>query len=248
MNLVIDIGNSSTKYAIFKEEEMLAAYTIDNGNLLDIIAYAMAVDNIKAVLLSAVISNFLTLKLITELHKKYFFIELNATTPLPLKNLYETPNTLGMDRLAVVVGANSIFKNNNVLVIDAGTFIKYDFINQQNEYLGGGISLGIDMRFKALHNYTDKLPLIMPETFNELIGRNTRESILSGVQQGILAEVSGIVAVYEAKFEHLKVVLTGGSMRFFESHLKNSIFARPFILLNGLNIILNHNRILKNHD
>lgn len=243
MNLIIDIGNTLAKYALFNEGEIIQSFSIRNTELQQLQDYAGENAEIKYVLLSSVVSNPIIDALINFLRKKFYFIELSASTPLPLENLYETPNTLGMDRLADAVGANHLFRNQNLLVIDAGTCIKYDFINENNQYLGGGISPGIEMRFKSLNAYTDKLPLISPQAFDKLIGKNTNASILSGVQNGVLAEVRGIINEYEINFPGLKTILTGGSMSFFDKHLKNSIFADPFLLLRGLNVILDYNCI-----
>lgn len=238
---MIDIGNTLAKYALFKEGKLIQAFSIKNTELLQLQEYAGKNTEIKSVLLSSVVNNRTTEELINFLRKQFYFMELSATTFLPLENLYETPNTLGMDRLADAVGANHLFKNRNILVIDAGTCIKYDFINERNQYLGGGISPGLEMRFKALNTFTDKLPLVSPKEFDKLIGKNTDESILSGVQNGAIAEVKGIINEYETRFPELKTILTGGGMSFFDKHLKNSIFADPFLLLRGLNVILDYN-------
>lgn len=168
---------------------------------------------------------------------------LNSALQLPITISYTTPETLGADRIAGSVGANALFPNSNVLKIDFGTCITYDFINQKNEFKGGAISPGMMMRFKALHNYTAKLPLIDPMQFTayELIGTDTAHAILSGVMNGIKTEIEGIIKEYKARFENLKVVATGGDAGLFVTLLKNEIFARPYLVLEGLNCILNYN-------
>lgn len=172
-------------------------------------------------------------------------MELNEKTKLPLKNRYKTPGTLGKDRLATAVGANYLFPSRNVLAIDAGTCIKYDFVNSKNEYLGGAISPGLDMRFKALHHFTAHLPQLKKmKTANvNLIGRTTRDSILSGVQNGAIAEISGMIKCYQDKYENVHVILTGGDSVFIRTLVseKNRIFAAPDLTLLGLNVILNYN-------
>ena len=162
-------------------------------------------------------------------------------TPTPLTNLYQSAETLGSDRLAAAVAANYFYPVKNVLCIDAGTCIKYNFVNFKNEYIGGAISPGIKMRFKALNNFTARLPLIeMDETFSELVGTNTRESILSGVETASVAEVEGMISNYLQLYPDLIVMLTGGDTNFFVKRLKKPIFADQNLILKGLNIILDH--------
>jgi type III pantothenate kinase len=140
------------------------------------------------------------------------------------------------------VGANLYFPNQDVLVIDAGTCIKYDFVNKANAYLGGSISPGLQMRFKALHTLTEKLPLVQPVlNVDYLIGSSTEEAILSGVLNGCIAEIDGIIQQYKSNYKNLKVVLSGGDSIYFDKTLKNSIFASPNIVLEGLNAILDYN-------
>jgi len=150
---------------------------------------------------------------------------------------------LGKDRIAAVTGAWSMFPAKNILAIDAGTCITYDLITSNGEYLGGGISPGIRMRFQAMHTFTGKLPLVEPEDFDELIGRSTRESLLSGVYNGVMAEISELIRLYGKKFDDLTVILTGGDHVFLHNKLKISIFAVPELVLLGLNEIFDYNDI-----
>jgi type III pantothenate kinase len=166
---------------------------------------------------------------------------LDHTLPIPIVNLYATPASLGVDRLAGVCGARQIFPLQHCLVIDAGTCITYDLLDKEGNYHGGSISPGLVMRFKALHTFTAKLPLIVPKTNVPLIGDTTENAILSGVVNGLIAELDGIIDQYNKKFEGLRVILCGGDARFFENQLKASIFASPELVLIGLNSILNHN-------
>ncbi|MDQ3192959.1 MAG: type III pantothenate kinase, partial [Bacteroidota bacterium] len=157
---------------------------------------------------------------------------------------YLSPETLGKDRLAAVAGASLVFPNVNVLVIDAGTCIKYDFINNKSEYLGGGISPGIKMRYAALNNFTQKLPLLEPiKEVTLLSGNTTISSIHSGVQLGALSEVKEIINLYLEKYIKITVILTGGDMEFFKPVMsgKNNIFADSFLIHKGLNHILSYN-------
>lgn len=152
-----------------------------------------------------------------------------------------TPETLGKDRLAAVIAASNIFPGSDLLVIDAGTAITYDFINKDREYHGGSISPGINMRFKALNTFTGRLPLIDPEPFDQLIGLNTHEAILSGVMNGARYEMNGIIEDYQLKFPHLKTILTGGDAIYFDKKLKSNIFVSSNLVILGLKLILKYN-------
>ena len=166
----------------------------------------------------------------------------NSETKIPLTNLYQSASTLGSDRLAASVGAYFLYPNANVLVIDAGTCIKYNFTNSKNEYLGGGISPGIRMKLKALQTFTSKLPLVEANfSYNELVGNNTQNSILSGVLNGSVAEIDGIISQYKLQFTDIICVLTGGDSEYLAKRLKNSIFAHQNLVIKGLNDILNYN-------
>ncbi len=163
---------------------------------------------------------------------------MTSLTKVPLINRYKTPETLGKDRLALAVGAVTKFPGENILAIDAGTTITYEFITNNNEYLGGAISPGIKMRFKALNNFTGKLPLITEIETDHLIGHDTKTSIQSGVLNGVIKEIDGIIDEYKNRFGALKVLVTGGDYIYFVKKLKNSIFATPNLVLEGLNKIL----------
>lgn len=238
MNLAIDIGNTRAKLAVFDKEKIVfntAVETIPENQ----VAHLLKRFSIKNSILSAVSSfqdgviNFLT--------KNSQLIILDSKTPLPIKNLYKTPLTLGKDRLAAAVGAFALYPNENVLVLDIGTAITYEFVNSAGEYLGGGISPGINLRFKALNAYTGNLPLITAEEINFLTGRSTKESILSGVMNGARLELDGVIAEYVKEYGNVRVLITGGDAAFFETTLKSKIFAIPNLVLIGLNKILQHN-------
>jgi type III pantothenate kinase len=126
-------------------------------------------------------------------------------------------------------------------VVDTGTCIKYNFINNKNEYIGGAISPGLQMRFKSLNSFTSRLPLLdVEENFNTLIGTNSKDNILSGVELGAVAEINSFIDQYKQLYPDINVVLSGGDVNFFEKRLKKPIFAEPYLILKGLNNILNH--------
>ena len=161
---------------------------------------------------------------------------------IPFKNKYTTPNTLGVDRIAVATAAFYTNPRRNTLVIDAGTCITYDIINAHGEYLGGAISPGLSMRYSAMHNQTDGLPLLQIEELTDFIGTSTKGSMHSGVINGTIQEVDGVIKQYEEHFKDLTVILTGGDAHFFAKRLKNSIFANSKFLLEGLNYLLEYNK------
>lgn len=237
MNLVVDIGNTRIKVACFQKDSILWQESITSFSGHDFSKY-LVVEN---VIISSVAD-----KSQTEEIQKMFpnAILLNENTPIPILNLYKTPHTLGNDRLANAVGAYRFSPNTNTLIIDAGTCLKFDFISKKNEYLGGAISPGLKMRFKALHTFTANLPLLEDCKNIDMIGFDTATSILSGCRNGFRNEIAETIAQYEAKFENLKVILTGGDTSEIEKmdfSQKNSIFADRWLTLKGLNEILKHN-------
>jgi type III pantothenate kinase len=169
------------------------------------------------------------------------FIELDANTPLPIENCYTTKETLGKDRIAAVVGAFDLYPDTNVLVIDAGTALTYDLLNEKHQYLGGNISPGIDMRFQALNQFTGKLPLVEQRDFNKLYGTSTEHAIRAGVQNGVVFEVDRAIDTFKEFYKNLKVIITGGNAEFFDKKLKNSFFVHFNLIALGLNRILEYN-------
>jgi type III pantothenate kinase len=239
MNLVIDVGNSRVKIAVFNNNEL-----IHNEIFTDLTWLNGAVEIIKNFNCSnAIISSVGNLKKVdlVKLSSKINLIQLTNNTKVPFKNAYATPKTLGVDRIALVSSAVLSFPYKNVLIIDAGTCITYDFVNSEAVYFGGAISPGLKMRYQSLHFFTKKLPLLEPSNNYSLIGDSTANSIHSGVVLGVLNEIEGVINQYLNKNKDLTVVLTGGDVNFLSNKLKNSIFANPNFLLQGLNTILTHN-------
>jgi type III pantothenate kinase len=235
-NLVIDYGNSSAKVGIFEDhtlrEKLVISDTTELKKFLDqsrqenFIISSVSHDPVE-------VSSW-----VVHVRKKFI---LHHTLPLPITNRYGSPSTLGPDRLAGVCGAQQMFPEQNCLVVDAGTCITYDFIDASGSFLGGGISPGLSMRFQAVHTFTKKLPLVAPVEGITLIGANTQECIQSGVINGLIEELNGIISQYQHKFTDLKVIFCGGDVHFFENKLKASIFAVPELVLSGLNSILIYN-------
>ena len=236
MNIVVDYGNSSAKVGLFTEDKLTKQYNFRASEELKNFLENFSADNF---IISSVTKDSDQVSAWATRVKRKFI--LNPKLPLPVKINYATPDTLGVDRIAGVCGAQYMFPNTNALVIDAGTCITFDFLDNHGNFLGGGISPGLAMRFHAVHNFTARLPLVTSIENPPLIGDSTETCIQSGVINGITAELNGIIGLYKQKFEGLRVILSGGDTRFFENKLKGSIFAVPELVLSGLNSILIHN-------
>jgi type III pantothenate kinase len=238
MNLIFDIGNSMVKTAIFeKGEEIYSARyaTLQSEYLKALSDQFPEIDN--------VIVSSVSQQPFEEIIRQYFknIVLLDHKTPLPIEMAYGSPETLGKDRIAAAVGAHSLFPGENLLVLDAGTALTIDFVSGKGIYQGGNISPGLAMRFKALHHFTGRLPLISPKNETQLTGKTTEEAINSGVGFGMIYEIEGYINEYQSQFNKLKVLLTGGDANYFAEKLKNSIFVVLNLNLIGLNRILVHN-------
>ena len=238
MNLVVDIGNSSLKVAIFDKKLMTSKfiYTNQSLNIFSDLFKNNVIDNCLISNVSTIDKNILDF---LKINSNLFSI--NESINLPFINLYKTKNTLGHDRIALVSAAAIDFPDQNTLIIDTGTCITYDFKNSENEYLGGGISPGIQMRFKSLNSQTSKLPLSTINLDYKLIGDDTNSSINSGVVYGVISEINGIINQYQERFKNIKIILTGGDSNFLLKKIKNTIFSDQNFLLKGLNYLLENN-------
>ncbi len=236
--LVIEIGNTLSKIAIFADNTLLAVEKHETltDSILEEFTQEYGIDQ-------AIVSNVTNAPAGFSLFKEQGvpLLHFTSKTPIPIENCYQTPDTLGADRLALAVAANSLYPNQNVLAIDCGTALTFDFVNCKNQYLGGAISPGISTRFKALNHFTAKLPLVQFNNDYPLIGTDTTNCILSGVLNGIINEVDGYIDAIRRTYSDVKVVFTGGESFFFDKKLKNTIFVDSNLLLFGLNRILTHN-------
>ena len=240
MNLIIDVGNSFVKLAIFSGDDIVYKVRFEisdfEGQYKTI---CKKFPELKKAIISSV--GYLESNHVKIVKANLNPLVLNSETKLAFENSYETTKTLGVDRIALVSASVKHFPNKNVLIIDAGTCITYDFITNENNYLGGAISPGIRLRYKSLNNLTAKLPLLDTEAPNGIIGKTTEMSIHSGVVNGIVYEIDGVIYAYKKKYQDLTVILTGGDAKFLSNQLKNSIFANSDFLLEGLNYILEFN-------
>jgi type III pantothenate kinase len=240
MNLIIDIGNTSTKLAVFQRDKVLIAKTVEGFSLvIEVENLLKQFNEIKRGFVSSV--GFLSEDELKTLEKRLPMTVLNSTLKLPFKVHYKTPNSLGADRLALMAAAATQYSGKNVLVIDAGSCITYDFIDSKKNYLGGAIAPGIQMRYKSLGDFTSSLPTLQKIVPKNSIGNSTHDSIHSGVVNGVLYEIEGAVNEYQNKYPDLTVILTGGDADFLCKQLKISIFANSDFLLEGLNFLLEYN-------
>lgn len=243
LHLVVDIGNTNQKLAVFSQGEMIHLEQHEKITVLMLRAIFHSFPGIvQAGLLSVVRCS---LSVVRHIESHCPLMMLDSRTPVPLRNRYQTPETLGVDRLASAVAAQHLFPRCPVLVITLGTCITYDFVNSRKEYLGGAISPGMMMRFRALHTFTGRLPLIEEPESVPPTGLTTAASIQRGVILGMIHEINGMAAAYQQKYKGLKILLSGGDAPYFEKRLNFSTFARPNLVLSGLNQIIQFNEIRK---
>ncbi len=238
-HLCIDCGNTRTKVGVFKDDALIFTeeYTL--------FGIAEFIDLKKRYPFAAGIMSNVAAKnedIETFLEQNLpFFISLNERTKLPVTNLYEQPKTLGKDRIAAVVGALALKPGRDLLVIDAGTAITYDFLDASAAYHGGNIAPGLRMRARSLHAFTQRLPEVEPDENFGLLGKNTTDAILNGVMYGVVFEINGYFDTLKIKYPELSIFLTGGDANYFVSKLKSPIFAEKYLVLTGLNRILQFN-------
>ena len=240
MNLIIDVGNSFVKLAVFYDGKLKHKQIVELEYILEEIDVLRSeYSNINRAIISSV--GKIKKRDIKAINEYFDLLVLDSETKLPFDNLYKTPKTLGVDRIALVCASVKILPREDVLIIDAGTCITFDFVNSKNAYLGGAISPGLNMRYQSLNNLTANLPLLKAAIPNDVIGNSTEESIHSGVVNGILNEIDGAIEMYKSKYSDLTVILTGGDAKFLSKQLKSSIFANSNFLLEGLDYILQFN-------
>jgi len=237
MNLTLDIGNTQSKLAVFNNS-LVVVKTFDSEFIIDEIDdFLLLYPSIKNLIVCSVTD--ITLNLEKYNFNNVHFVSSNSN--IPFENLYLSKDSLGNDRIALVSSASISYPGKNVLIIDAGSCITYDFINDKNQYLGGAISPGLKMRYKSLNEFTSKLPLVSLESSDKLIANQTIDSINVGVANGVVFEIEGFVRQYLSEYDNLTVILTGGNSDFLSNQLKISIFANQNFLLEGLNNLIKLN-------
>lgn len=239
MDLVIDIGNTRGKAGVFEEDQ-----------LIDVLTFAA--DNVQPVIdltgkwplsrLGFCTVGLPDMKWLEQFSDRFSYVLIiDRQTPVPIGNAYETPETLGPDRLAAATGAWSEFRGCPCLVIDAGTCLTADVIDEQGVFLGGNISPGIDMRLRAMFEFTARLPLVEKTATKSLIGRSTAEALRNGAQQGAVMEMTALCQTLRRQWPALQVVLTGGDAAYFVNITSEGAVVRPHLVLSGLKKIVSHN-------
>ena len=242
MNLVLDFGNTRAKVAKVEQGKISAIEAFGYEQVDSIAKFIGTEKAYKGIIVGSVknLADPQVCAIINALPQTPWM--LSHKTPIPIKNGYQTPETLGLDRLAAAAGAYNIYPNRNVLVIDIGTAITYDLINSHGVYLGGNISPGVNLRLNALHSFTSKLPLVEANFSTPLFGKNTVEAIQSGVFLGIETEIDGVIEKFSTIYSNLTVILTGGDANNFAKNVKNAIFVNLNVVIEGLNSILEYNQ------
>jgi type III pantothenate kinase len=243
-NLAVDVGNTHVKLGLFEENTLLESKSINSLNVSELSVFLQGKPQPQHAIISSVRKpDESLLSLVREVAMDA--VELTHLTRIPIISLYKTPATLGKDRLAGVVGANFLYPNANLLVVDAGTAITYDIITAQGEFVGGNISLGLRTRYTGLHQLTGSLPLCEPAVDFEPLGRTTSEAVIAGVQNGFIYEIQANIDQFSLKYSNLCVILTGGEASFLANRLKTAIFVVYDLVLIGLNRILIHHASLE---
>ena len=238
--LIIDIGNTTSKLAVFDG---------DNCNIVwqglwvdcDRIREVESSFNIEQVGVTAV--GRVNVEVLVYLRERYAddFLLFDHTTPIPIDNQYHTKQTLGSDRILAAIAAQSVFKGDNVLVVDFGSAITIDIVTKNGEYLGGNISPGVGLRFKSLNEHTENLPLCEITKEIGLYGKNTNQAIEFGVINGIVNEIEGYIRHYKEFFGEIEIVFTGGDSVFFANKIESSVFVDSKLVLVGLNCVIDYN-------
>ena len=239
MLLAIDIGNTRIKGAVFEHNTLVEHFVFSADELqiqVDAILkqYPQCTDLVVASVGNQDKATFLSFE------NRVSVCFITHQDCFPFHNRYETPNTLGIDRMVLAAGAVLQYPHQNRLVIDAGTCITYDFIDEKDHYLGGAIAPGIRLRYESLHQYTAKLPLLSLKEPDHFIGKSTNEAIHVGVVQGVLHEIDGFITQYQQQYSNFIIILTGGDANFLAKRLKNTIFANSNFLLESLNQIFQY--------
>ena len=238
VNLCIDIGNSRVKMALF-EKDAISQFVVFEGfretDILQWIGNIVFERGIYSSVLKSIPEWLLSIS------NKENVIKLEAGLKIPLKINYKTPETLGSDRIAAMVGAIALYPNSNLLIVNAGTCVTYDLVNKLYEFIGGNIAPGLDMRWKAMHEFTSSLPRVKEIDPNaDLLGIDTLTALQNGGLQGIIFEIEGYFNNLINNYSNLICIITGGSAPFLVNHLKIGNFAEPYLVLKGLNSILNY--------
>lgn len=239
MNLVLDIGNTRVKSAVFEQDKLVESWVWERSAALKNTVDVLSRFSISRAMVASVGGSFIELSSLLEDSVASFYV-LSSSSKLPYKSLYSTPSTLGVDRLAVVAAAQFLYPNANCLIIDAGSCITYELLTSLGVYKGGGISPGIQMRYNAMNTQTASLPLLTRTDTVSPYGDSTTSCMHSGVILGVCYEIEGWISSVGTNLENLTVILTGGDAKYLSKQLKNTIFAHPNLALIGINQLLQY--------
>jgi len=240
MNLIVDIGNTSTKLAIYNGRDKITISRINELSCEEL-ENKLSGYKIEKAIVSSVkeLPSFISDLIFSNIPYAHI---LSNKSRLPFEMEYQTPETLGTDRIAAVAGACNLFPGREIMIIDAGTAITFDFISG-NTYKGGNISPGLSMRFKALNKFTGKLPLVTPAKSFSFPGQNTKDAITAGVISGVIYEINEYIRTFEKKHSNFQIILTGGDSRYLKDKTDHQLTYMPDIVIDGLNNILEYNAI-----
>lgn len=238
MNLVLDIGNTNVKAAIFESGNLTEKKSVSLGDLGNVIDKYISQFRVQKIIASSVSASKEELAVLIDGRVEWLWLD--HSIELPIRIEYQSKETLGMDRLAGLMGVFGQYPKKNVLVIDCGTCITYDLLTYDNRYFGGSISPGVAIRYKSLNKFTKNLPLLPTNFEPSLIGQTTTDSIHSGVIKGMTYEIEGFIHAYRERFGNLVIVFTGGDAVNFANEVKNTTFADLNLILVGLNKILEY--------
>lgn len=241
MHLIFDIGNTQIKIAVFEQNKFRELFTSNQNELLTTVnTICIKYSNIEKAIMAS--SGTIKNEVLLALKKKLDILQLTAKSNFPFTNAYSTPDTLGIDRMVLAAGAVLQYPKQNRLIIDLGTCITYDFVDDTNKYHGGAISPGIRLRYESMFQQTAKLPLLTKKLPTSFIGNSTHESIHSGVINGVILEIDGFIDLYKSQYAKFITILTGGDSDFLAMQLKNTIFANSNFLLESLNQTYQYNQ------
>jgi type III pantothenate kinase len=236
LNLAIDIGNTRVKTGVFDRNDLVDAQVYDQMDIASL--QALINDTGVTHVIAASTAELLD---VDAFSVPGVFLRFSSMTPVPIENGYRTPETLGQDRLAGMVAASWLLPNSNVLVIDAGTCITYDLLEESGTYVGGNIAPGLEMRYHAMHEYTQRLPLVQRGETGTLLGGTTQEALQNGGLMGVLMEIAGYIELLKNKYTQVNTLLTGGDAQYLADHLNTGLNVQPHLILIGLNQILQFN-------
>jgi type III pantothenate kinase len=236
LNLAIDIGNTRIKTGVFDRDTLVDTQVYEqlDGVFLQALINDQGVTHVIIASTGAEIDT-------DEISAPGVMLRFSPFTPVPIENDYKTPETLGQDRLAGMVASSWLYPETNVLVIDAGTCITFDFLEASGKYLGGNIAPGLDMRYQAMHHFTHRLPSVDRAETGTILGETTQEAIQNGGMMGILMEIAGYIEILRNKYSGMETIITGGDAQYFADHLNTSLTVQPHLILIGLNQILQFN-------